>query len=140
MNKIPENKSSLLRAWNEVKISLHATKRTIPQFSEGEIWWAHLGENVGSEINGKNANFTRPVLILRKLNKEIFLGIPLTTKHKSGIWYTSFRFQNKTSIASLVNTSSLSALRLCGKRPIGIISQIDLVRIRTAYYNLIFGC
>lgn len=32
------------------------------KFSEGQIWWAALGKNVGVEINGKNKDFSRPVV------------------------------------------------------------------------------
>lgn len=40
--------------------------------------------NVGFEVLGKGASFSRPVLILRKFNKNTFLGIPMTTSEKKG--------------------------------------------------------
>ncbi len=132
------NKNQLLSDWNKIKTSLHTSAKP-PVFHEGEIWWTHVGENVGHELCGKNEKFTRPVLIFRKLNSDMFIGIPLTTKHKAGPWYTSFRFCGRTSTASLVNTRDFSALRLEGSKPIGNISRIDLVRIRTAYHRLVFG-
>jgi len=51
-----------------------------PQFRELEIWWCSLGKNVGTEEDGKNNLFERPVLIFRKFNKEIFWGLPLTSR------------------------------------------------------------
>lgn len=132
------NKSQLLSDWNKIKTKL-CTLSKPPVFQEGEIWWVHVGENIGHELNGKNEKFTRPVLVFRKLNSEIFIGIPLTTKYKTGLWYFSFRFQNKTSTASLANTREFSALRLEGSKPIGDINRIDFIRIRAAYHKLIFG-
>lgn len=132
------NKTQLLSDWNKIKIKLHSSTKP-PDFHEGEIWWVHVGENVGSELCGKGDKFSRPVLIFRKLNSEMFIGIPLTTKHKTGPWYFSFRFQNKTSTASLINTREFSALRLMNSQPLGNINRIDLVRARSAYHKLIFG-
>ena len=56
-----------------------------PQFREGQIWHIAVGANIGDELDGKNTNFKRPVLVLRKFNKLIFLGIPLITKSAKSI-------------------------------------------------------
>lgn len=50
-------------------------------FLEREIWWTAIGVNVGNEIDGKNENFERPVLILKKLDSNNFIGIPISTKN-----------------------------------------------------------
>lgn len=132
------NKSQLLSDWNKIKTKLCALSKP-PVFHEGEIWWVHVGENIGSELCGKGDKFSRPVLIFCKLSDTMFVGIPLTTKYKTGPWYFGFRFQNKTSTASLINTREFSALRLMNNQPLGSINRIDLVRIRTAYHKIIFG-
>jgi len=49
--------------WFGLKMKLHDRQQTPPLVSEREIWWASVGENVGSEINGKSALFSRPVII-----------------------------------------------------------------------------
>ena len=36
-------------------------------------------ENIGFEQSGKGDEFLRPVLILKRLTKEMFFGIPLST-------------------------------------------------------------
>jgi hypothetical protein len=53
--------------WIVLKEDLHNNEHRPPHVSEGDIWWASVGENVGSEINGKSKLFFRPVVILRKL-------------------------------------------------------------------------
>jgi hypothetical protein len=53
--------------WFGLKKKLHERQQTPPLVSEREIWWASVGENVGSEINGKSALFSRPVIIYKAL-------------------------------------------------------------------------
>jgi hypothetical protein len=57
--------------WFWLKKKLHERQQTPPLVSEREIWWASVGENVGSEINGKSALFSRPVIIYKKLSHGI---------------------------------------------------------------------
>jgi mRNA-degrading endonuclease toxin of MazEF toxin-antitoxin module len=69
--------------WNEAKKNVD--NRPLPFFfKESHIYWAVLGVNVGKEINGGSHNFTRPVVVLKKLNKHTCLIVPLTkTKNES---------------------------------------------------------
>jgi len=48
----------------------------------GERW-----RNVGSEINGKSALFSRPVIIYKKLSHGFYFVIPTTTQKKEGSWF-----------------------------------------------------
>ena len=57
--------------WTKLKIRLHIESKKIVYFYEREIWWASLGENIGFEQNGKDENFSRPVLILKKFNNHL---------------------------------------------------------------------
>ncbi|MCG2691376.1 type II toxin-antitoxin system PemK/MazF family toxin [Microgenomates group bacterium] len=66
-----------------IKKKEHHYRKTIPPlFKERDIWWISIGVNVGFEEDGKNSNFVRPVLIVKKFNRELFLGIPMSTKIK----------------------------------------------------------
>lgn len=49
-----------------------------------------MGQNIGFEQNGKGDNFVRPVIILKKFNKNMFFGIPLSTQIKDGKFYYYF--------------------------------------------------
>lgn len=53
--------------WSVLKQNLDKTQKLI-LFKEQDIWWCSIGLNVGSEANGKNEYFSRPVLIVRKFN------------------------------------------------------------------------
>jgi len=68
--------------WNEIKKRTHHKKQA-PYFHEREVWWAIIGTNVGSEIDG-GEKFLRPLIVLKKFNRHTFWGIPLTGRKK--IW------------------------------------------------------
>ena len=109
--------------WNIKKKSIDKNAH-YPQFKEREIFHARIGHNVGFEQNGKNADFARPVLILKKFNPYIFWGIPLSTSQKEGKYYFRFNFRDDFQSNAL-----LSQIRLFdGKRllnKIGVISKPD---------------
>ena len=67
--------------WNSQKKGINKEDERL-YFREGEVWWAHLGVNVGYEIDGKRSDFSRPVLILKKFNQFSFLALPLTTNER----------------------------------------------------------
>src|SRR5438552_937336 len=70
--------------WNEIKKVNDATDDDARLFyREGEIWWIRLGKNIGYELDGKDREFTRPVIVLKKYNQYSFLALPLTTKSKA---------------------------------------------------------
>ena len=67
--------------WNSIK-----KKTDIKQFKFGikqrEIFWAKVGVNVGDEEYGKGKEFVRPVVVVRQLTKDLFIGVPTTTSKK----------------------------------------------------------
>jgi hypothetical protein len=84
--------------WNELKKKID-NKNIKIKFSVRNIYLMSVGQNVGYETFGKGDEFLRPVLVYKKLSKEIFIGIPLTSKQKEGSYYFSFNFKGKTSVA-----------------------------------------
>ena len=113
-----ENKKDFDK-WNEVKKKLNSDVQDLG-INSGEIWWCRIGVNVDCEQDGKNENFDRPVLIFRKLARNKFYGIPLTTKTPRFENYShSFYYSNKRSYALLdqmrvFSTNRLEA-RVCDK-------------------------
>ena len=84
--------------WNELKKKID-NKNIELKFSVRNIYLMSVGQNVGYETFGKGEEFLRPVLVYKKLSKETFIGIPLTSKQKEGSYYFSFNFKGKKSIA-----------------------------------------
>lgn len=120
--------------WIGLKEKIHNQEHLPPLFKEGEIWWCYIGENVGSEVNGKGLQFTRPVLIFRKYDRFSFFAIPLTTQNKVGTWYFPFVHNGKTQIAQLAQGRVISYKRL--KERVGKIDSVDYEKIKKAFISL----
>ena len=90
--------------WNELKKKIN-TKNTRPEFfpQVGEVWICILGKNIGREQNGGNDNFSRPVLIVKKFNNEIFWILPLSTKQKNIDYYYNFIDLNNEKASAILS-------------------------------------
>lgn len=113
--------------WISVKKQLHSASRA-PYIHEGEIWWCGCGQNVGIEINGKGQRFARPILILKKLSRSGFMGIPLTSQIKTSSWYYGFNFKEREQYAALCQARVISTARLyrkMGKVPADVLARIN---------------
>jgi len=89
------------RQWFQLKETLHDSEHRPPFVSERDLWWASIGENVGSEMNGKSNRFSRPVLILKKLAHGFYLVAPTTTQQREGSWYVHVRMQDQDEYVCL---------------------------------------
>lgn len=114
--------------WNECKQKI--TVRESPLFHEREVWITSIGLNIGTEINGKQQLFVRPVLVLRKLNRHQFIGVPLTTKpqnpiHSVGLAKVHFLARESVCICTHLRTFSSKRLqRRLGKIPESIWLEV----------------
>ena len=93
--------------WVGLKEKMHNKQHKAPLVSEGEIWWASVGENVGSEINGKSDLFSRPVIIYKKLAHSFYFVIPTTSQQKTGSWFINFKQHGKDMAACLHQSRSI---------------------------------
>ena len=102
--------------WHEKKAEIdEKTNRLF--FHEREIWFCHLGLNIGYEQDGKGRNFGRPIIVFRKFNHQILWGIPLTTKNKTGKFYFPINLND--------------SINRCA-----IISQLRLIDAKRLYYKI----
>lgn len=122
-------------AWISRKIALHFRQRGGPDFQEREIWWASLGENIGSEVNGKNHRFERPVIVFRKFGNTTFLAVPCTTKPKSGSWYCTYHFQGREMRANMAQIRVISYRRLI--RKMGRLQPGEFLSLKNALIGLL---
>ena len=114
--------------WNKVKKEINAEPKNL-RISNGEIWWCRIGINVDCEEDGKNNTFDRPVLIFRKLAKNKFYGIPLSTKQPRFDNYSHcFKYSNRISYALLDQMRVFSTNRL--ERRDGVIGKNAYAIIR----------
>jgi len=120
--------------WVGLKERLHSKICKAPYVSEGEVWWASIGENVGSEINGKSQLFTRPVIIFKKLTHSYYFVIPATTKEKSGSWYVPYDQGGVKANACLHHARSIDYRRLFSR--LGELEASDLAKIKEGLKKL----
>lgn len=121
--------------WTSRKVQIHLDERPEFYFYEREVWWASLGENVGSETNGKNFHFERPVVIVKKFSKDMLFVIPTTTKTKVGTWYQSIAYDDVQTQAVLAQARTISAKRLI--RKIGNLSPEQFQPLVEGFITLI---
>ena len=95
--------------WNFHKKDLDS-RIDLANFAERELWWCSIGLNIGSEQHSISKDFSRPVIVLRKLTNDIFLGVPLTTKIKSE------KFRHRMLINGQENDVLLMQLRVFDRR------------------------
>lgn len=120
--------------WIGLKEKLDVQQHRPPLVSQGDIWWASVGENVGSEINGKNHLFSRPVIIYKKLAHGFYFVIPTTTKIKEGTWYVIFRHQDREMAACLHQARAIDYRRLSSK--LGTLDDGDFIKVKNGFNSL----
>ena len=116
------------KEWIKNKSLIH-NERPRVYFKEREIWFCHLGENIGYEQDGRGESFLRPVVVVKKFNNELLWAVPLTTNKKISSFYFSFIFSGKHSTGILSQIRPIDAKRL--KYKIGDISQVDFEVLKT---------
>lgn len=94
-----------------------------------------IGLNVGDEEDGKGRNFARPVLVLRKFNKSLFYGVPLSTKLKEGKYYSGITLAGEEVSALMSQMRSYDSSRLLSK--LGSVSVNDISRVRSGLSKII---
>lgn len=95
---------------------------------KGSLLWKNL-------MNGKSDFFTRPVLILKRFNKNIFFGIPLSTQIKDGNFFFTFNLNDEKSNALLVQGKTFDVKRL--EKKIGMISKDEFSELKIKLKELL---
>lgn len=116
--------------WNTEKQYINSTDHH-PYFSEREIWWCALGVNIGVEVDGKNGKFERPALILKYLNKDMTLVVPLTTKSKEDKNHIQIRIEDMTSYAKISQIKVISSKRLL--RKISTLPEDEFLKVKQKF-------
>ena len=111
--------------WNKTKKSVNEQPTRV-YFHPRELWFAHLGVNVGFEQDGRGLEFLRPILIVRKFNNDVLWGIPLTRTSKPGNpYYARFNYAAFPEVESAPLETS-----------VGILSQLRLIDSKRLRYKI----
>ncbi len=117
--------------WIGLKEALHHKQHAAPYVSEGEIWWVSMGENIGSEINGKSDLFSRPAIIYKKLAHGFYFVIPTTSQQKNGSWYIGFMQHGKPMTACLHQARAIDHRRISSK--LGTLDDSDYQAVKAGF-------
>jgi mRNA-degrading endonuclease toxin of MazEF toxin-antitoxin module len=120
--------------WFKLKPELDKNKHN-PFFREREVWWTHLGSNIGFEIDGKTSQLTRPVLILKKISHQTALVLPLSTKIKQGTWYHQVLIDQKEAVIILAQSRTIDSKRL--KTRIETMGKLEFETIKQKFIDFI---
>lgn len=121
--------------WNSLKKKANAQANRA-SFKERDVWWCSLGANIGDEQNGKGQFFSRPVLVFKKFNRNIFLGIPLSTVIKDNPFYHKIQFKDRVQCIVLSQVRLLDAKRLEDR--MGDLPSQQYDKVREKLKELIF--
>jgi mRNA-degrading endonuclease toxin of MazEF toxin-antitoxin module len=118
--------------WNKSKkIIENRNNNHLSSFRERDVWWCSIGINIGSEEDGKNEFFERPVLVLRKFNNRMSWVIPMSTKMRLNKY--NYYFENEVALMSQLRIVSNKRLNRFIRR----ISTYEFSTIRWSICDLI---
>jgi len=113
--------------WNEEKKRVHSQARKFYAHPR-DIWWCAMGVNVGAEVDGKNDNFERPVLVIRVYNTETFLALPITSIKKKDKFHCPIKVRIGTVWVKLTQARVISTYRLL--RKLDVLSEGEFRMVR----------
>ena len=119
--------------WNSLK---QGVQNNYPiHFNERDIYFLYIGQNIGFEQYGKGEDFLRPVVILKKFSKELFLGIPLSSKSKEGKFFHTIHFKNRTNTALLLQSRTFDSKRI--KYKLATLSKNEYQKLYDRYCEVV---
>lgn len=120
--------------WNDEKKRINNINPPL-FFHTREVWWCKLGINVGFEQDGKNKQFSRPVVILKTYSINAALIIPLTSKNKKGTYYFDIgKVDGRSAKAVLSQIRFIDKRRLINKAD--VISKEIFEKLRSAIIQI----
>ena len=110
--------------WNQIKKNVQEDEKN-RLFKQRDIFFINMGQNIGFEQNGKGENFVRPIVILKKITNQMFIGIPLSSQKKDGDWFFKFEFNIKDKIS--LNIAILPQIRMFSSKR--LLNKIGVMKI-----------
>lgn len=132
MNEIQKLILKIFTDWTKIKVKVHlfSKKEIYPKIRE--IWWVSIGQNIGVEINGKNKNFERPVVIMKVFNNFSALVAPISSTVKKDKYCIQFKNEkDEENIIKMSQIRSMSTKRFI--RKVGDLNIEDFEKIRELF-------
>jgi mRNA interferase MazF len=101
-----------LDAWNGIKKYLDVRVSSSLLFpKEREVWMCSWGRNLGYEQNGSGDVFSRPALVVKKFNNQMFWCVPLSTKQKAFDFYYNFTDPDSNKVSAIIAQMRLLSVK-----------------------------
>jgi dTDP-4-dehydrorhamnose reductase len=120
--------------WNDKKKFLDNDEVNF-RFNEQDIFFMYVGNNIGFEQDG-GKDFLRPVLVYKKFNNRVFLGIPLTSKAKNNQFHFEFEYKKDIKSYAILSQLKLFDIKRANFRD-GKISKKDFFELQEKLLSLI---
>lgn len=121
--------------WNDRKRRIHK-QNNIRYCKRRDIVWCALGENIGSEVNGDDRFFKRPVAILKCFGKNTCLVVLITSSvTENELKIPIGKIEGIESFAALSQIRVVDTRRIYKK--ISKLSTEDFEKIKEAFNNLL---
>ncbi len=127
-------KNKNFKSWNILKEQLHNDKIKF-RFRERDIFFMYVGKNIGFEQDGDD-NFLRPVLVYKKFNKNVFLGIPLTSQINEDKFHYEFNYIKDTRSFAILSQLRLFDIKRAKFRD-GSIKELNFYHLQEKLLKLI---
>ena len=103
--------------WNQLKKKIDNEEYSPDKFpKEKEVWMSNIGINIGYEQSGSGDHFSRPVLIIKKFNNQMFWVIPLSTKQKDFDFYFNYIDQNNQNVSAILGQMRLISVKRLNRK------------------------
>ena len=120
--------------WSKIKQKIDK-KVIYPYCNERDVFWCSVGINIGDEENGKDDLFSRPVLVFKKFNNNLFWGITMSTKNKENMYYIMVSFHDKNQSVMISHLRLYDVKRLIKR--MGKMHHIEYQKVVNGIINLL---
>src|ERR1700694_3198127 len=124
--------------WNKIKKQLAHDAPPPPAFpKDGEVWMCAIGKSPAREQNGAPRDFSRPVLVVKEFNNEIFWVVPLSTKQKPLDFYFNYNDPSGAPVAAVLAQLGLVSINRF-RRDIYVLPAALLREVRARLRAFLF--
>ncbi|MDE1975483.1 MAG: type II toxin-antitoxin system PemK/MazF family toxin [Patescibacteria group bacterium] len=79
--------------------------------TRGAVWLVRFGVNIGSEMDGKGPDFLRPVVVIKRINFNMFLCAPVSSNVTEDRYRIPFKLNGDDRVAVLSQIKTLDKKR-----------------------------
>ena len=123
--------------WNKRKKQINNLKDYLPLYHERQVRWCRLGVNVGFEQDGTGKGFSRPVLIMKGLSRNVCVIVPLTTTVKNNKYYIPVGIVDGKEASVIISQVRLIDTKRLYKQ-ISTLDKDIFAKIQKAIKDLLF--